>query len=87
MHGTRLRGKRIVVQRFGETNRELQAELESEGADVTEIVTYRWTLPENTAPLLRLIGDGGAPAQDAGRHAERGRDEWCRATAVNRAGG
>jgi uroporphyrinogen-III synthase len=30
--------------------------LESEGADVTEIVTYRWALPEDTAPLLRLIG-------------------------------
>src|SRR5580700_10955839 len=56
MHGTPLRGKRVVVQRYGETNRELQAELESEGADVTEIVTYRWTLPEDTAPLLRLIG-------------------------------
>jgi uroporphyrinogen-III synthase len=55
MHGTPLRGKRVVVQRYGETNRELQAALESEGADVTEIVTYRWGLPEDTAPLLRLI--------------------------------
>ena len=55
MHGTPLRGKRVVVQRYGETNRELQAELESEGADVIEIVTYRWGLPEDTAPLLRLI--------------------------------
>ena len=50
-----LRGKRVVVQRYGETNRELQAALESEGADVTEIVTYRWGLPEDTAPLLQLI--------------------------------
>ena len=56
MHGTPLRGKRIVVQRYGETNRELQTALESAGADVTEIVTYRWALPEDTAPLLRLIG-------------------------------
>src|ERR1700731_5382754 len=56
MHGTPWRGKRVVVQRYGETNRELQAALESEGADVTEIVTYRWALPEDTAPLLRLIG-------------------------------
>jgi uroporphyrinogen-III synthase len=53
---TLLRGKRVVVQRYGETNRELQAALESEGADVIEIVTYRWGLPEDTAPLLRLIG-------------------------------
>jgi uroporphyrinogen-III synthase len=56
MHGTPLRGKRIVVQRYGETNRELQAALENEGADVIEIVTYRWGLPGDTAPLLRLIG-------------------------------
>jgi hypothetical protein len=55
MHGTPLRGKRVVVQRYGETNRELQAALESEGADVIEIVTYRWALPEDTTPLLRLI--------------------------------
>jgi uroporphyrinogen-III synthase len=55
MHETPLRGKRVVVQRYGETNRELQAALESEGAEVIEIVTYRWGLPEDTAPLLRLI--------------------------------
>jgi AraC-like DNA-binding protein len=56
MHETPFRGKHVVVQRYGETNRELQAELESEGADVTEIMTYRWGLPEDTASLLRLIG-------------------------------
>jgi uroporphyrinogen-III synthase len=55
MHGTPLRGKRVVVQRYGETNRELQAALESDGAVVIEIVTYRWALPEDTAPLLRLV--------------------------------
>jgi uroporphyrinogen-III synthase len=55
MHKTPLRGKRVVVQRYGETNRELQATLEPKGADVTEIVTYRWGLPEDTTPLLRLI--------------------------------
>jgi 3-oxoacyl-[acyl-carrier protein] reductase len=36
MHDIPLRGKRVVVQRYGETNRDLQAELESEGADVTD---------------------------------------------------
>ena len=55
MRDTPLRGKRVVVQRYGETNRELQAALESEGAEVIEFVTYRWALPEDTAPLLRLI--------------------------------
>src|ERR1700730_5917868 len=55
MDETPLRGKRVVMQRYGETNRELQAALESEGAEVIEIVTYRWDLPEDTTPLLRLI--------------------------------
>jgi uroporphyrinogen-III synthase len=55
MQKTPLRGKRVVVQRYGETNRELQTTLENEGADVIEIVIYRWGLPEDTAPLLRLI--------------------------------
>jgi uroporphyrinogen-III synthase len=52
---TPLHGKKIVVQRYGEINRELKCALEGEGAAVTEIVTYRWALPEDTAPLLRLI--------------------------------
>jgi uroporphyrinogen-III synthase len=50
LHETPLRGKRVVVQRYGETNRrELQAALESEGAEVIEIATYRWALPDDTA--------------------------------------
>ncbi len=56
MHGTPLPGKRVVVQLYGETNRELQAELETEGADVIEIVTYREGYPEDTPPLPWLIG-------------------------------
>ncbi|MGH6850836.1 MAG: uroporphyrinogen-III synthase, partial [Methylocella sp.] len=55
MHDISLRGKRVVVQRYGETNRALQAALASEGAQPNEIVTYRWALPEDTKPLLRLI--------------------------------
>jgi uroporphyrinogen-III synthase len=55
LDGSALRGKRVVVQRYGERNRELEATLESEGAQVIEIATYRWALPEDTAPLLKLI--------------------------------
>ncbi|MGH6846913.1 MAG: uroporphyrinogen-III synthase [Methylocella sp.] len=55
MHDIPLRGKRVAVQRYGETNRALQAALASKGAQPNEIVTYRWALPEDTAPLLSLI--------------------------------
>lgn len=50
-----LRGTRVVVQRYGEPNLELRAALEGKGAEVIEIATYRWGLPEDTAPLERLI--------------------------------
>ncbi len=51
-----LRGKRVVVQRYGETNRELQAALAAKGAEIVEISTYRWALPDDIAPLQQLIG-------------------------------
>jgi uroporphyrinogen-III synthase len=50
-----LSGKRVVVQRYGATNRELQQALEARGAQVIEIKTYRWALPADTAPLVKLI--------------------------------
>lgn len=55
MRDIALRGKRVVVQRYGEANRELQAALEDAGAEVIDIATYRWGLPEDKAPLLSLI--------------------------------
>jgi uroporphyrinogen-III synthase len=50
-----LYGKRVVVQRYGATNRELQRALEARSAKVIEIKTYRWGLPDNIAPLVELI--------------------------------
>ncbi len=50
-----LRGARVVVQRYGDHNPELDRALTARGAAVDEIPTYRWALPENTAPLEHLI--------------------------------
>lgn len=50
-----LQGKCVVVQRYGETNWELQKALEGRGAQVIEIATYRWSLPENIEPLIKLM--------------------------------
>ena len=47
---------RVIVQRHGTVNVELDRALEARGARVTEIPTYRWSLPADTAPLERLIG-------------------------------
>jgi len=65
LEGTELVGKRVVVQRYGETNRELHQELERRGAKVIEIATYRWGLPADTAPMAELIGALGRNEIDA----------------------
>lgn len=49
------RGERVVVQRHGETNVELEKALREGGAEIVEIPTYRWALPADTAPMLRLL--------------------------------
>ena len=51
-----LKGERVIVQRHGTVNTELDRALESRGAEVVEIPTYRWSLPQDTTPLAELIG-------------------------------
>jgi uroporphyrinogen-III synthase len=48
-------GVAILVQRYGETNQALMAALTARGASVREIATYRWALPADTEPLVRLL--------------------------------
>jgi uroporphyrinogen-III synthase len=60
-----LEGERVLVQRYGETNVELERALVAKGAEVVEIPTYRWALPEDTGPLERLISALEAGEVDA----------------------
>lgn len=50
-----LTGKLVVVQRYGDTNWDLQKALQAKGARVAEITTYRWSLPENIKPMLDMM--------------------------------
>ena len=50
-----LKGTRVIVQRYGVANVELDRALEAVGATVSEIPTYRWSLPQDTAPLAELV--------------------------------
>ena len=50
-----LSGERVLVQRYGETNLGLEEGLEARGAKVIEVPTYRWALPHDIDPLLRLL--------------------------------
>jgi uroporphyrinogen-III synthase len=51
----KLKGKKIIIQRYGESNVELKNTLEFKGAQVFEIATYRWALPKDIEPLIRFM--------------------------------
>ncbi len=55
LEGKKLKGKRIVIQRYGEANLELKRILEGKGGQVFEIATYRWALPKDIEPLIRFM--------------------------------
>ncbi|HEX5476230.1 MAG TPA: uroporphyrinogen-III synthase [Burkholderiales bacterium] len=56
---------RVIVQRHGGANIELDRALEARGALVAEVPTYRWSLPEDTRPLEKLIVALGRDEIDA----------------------
>jgi uroporphyrinogen-III synthase len=51
-----IRSKRVAIQEYGISNRELLAELEARGASVVAIPVYRWALPQDLTPLREAIG-------------------------------
>jgi uroporphyrinogen-III synthase len=50
-----MEGCRIGVQEYGESNEQLCAALRLRGALVTPVTVYRWSLPDDTAPLEAAI--------------------------------
>jgi uroporphyrinogen-III synthase len=60
-----LGGRRIAVQLHGDPLRELVAALRAAGAEVLTVPVYRWVLPEDVAPLHRLVSAVAAAAVDA----------------------
>jgi uroporphyrinogen-III synthase len=50
-----VRGARIAVQEYGESNVELESGLRERGAHVTPVPVYRWELPEDPAPLMNAV--------------------------------
>jgi len=47
--------KRVAVQEYGVSNTELLKGLRQQGAQVTPVPVYRWTLPNDLHPLQQLL--------------------------------
>ncbi len=60
-----LQGRRIAVQLHGDPLSDLVGALRDAGAEVLTVPVYRWVLPEDVAPLRRLVGLVVARAVDA----------------------
>src|SRR3954471_786428 len=60
-----LPGRRIAVQLHGDPQPELVSGLVGAGAEVVTVPVYRWVLPEDTAPLRRLVTAIAARGVDA----------------------
>ncbi len=50
-----LKGRRVAVQEYGVSNRDLLAGLAERGARVTAVPVYQWALPEDIAPLRAAV--------------------------------
>ncbi|WP_235927952.1 uroporphyrinogen-III synthase [Goekera deserti] len=60
-----LAGRRVVVQLHGDPLPDFVAALRGAGAEVITVPVYRWVLPEDTAPLRRLVGSVASGGVDA----------------------
>ncbi len=60
-----LAGKRVLVQRYGDTNAGLDEGLQAMGACVVEVPVYRWALPADISRLRQLIDALGRREVDA----------------------
>ncbi len=52
-----VKGLRVAVQEYGLSNPGLLEALQQRGADVFPVPVYRWALPEDTAPLKRVLNE------------------------------
>jgi uroporphyrinogen-III synthase len=60
-----LEGRRIAVQLHGDPLHDLVAALRGAGAEVVTVPVYRWVLPEDVAPVRRLVASIVAGTVDA----------------------
>jgi uroporphyrinogen-III synthase len=81
-----IQNSRVIIQRHGGVNVELDRALEARGAQVAEIPTYRWSLPADTRPLENLVGalERGEIHAAVFTNAEQARNLFAVAAKLNR---
>ena len=52
-----LAGRRVALQHYGSANPGLVTYLRSRGAEVVELFSYRWALPDDLSPVTRLLDE------------------------------
>jgi uroporphyrinogen-III synthase len=57
LDGRELNQTRVVLVHYGERSDKLAAALRARGARLDELCLYEWQLPEDTQPMVDLIGD------------------------------
>jgi uroporphyrinogen-III synthase len=57
LEGVDLKGKTVALVHYGERNETAADGLRARGASVTELCLYEWRLPDDVAPLERLVGE------------------------------
>jgi uroporphyrinogen decarboxylase len=53
--GFTLEGSRVALQEYGVPNQIFLSELKQRGVEVLRVPVYRWTLPDDTRPLLEAL--------------------------------
>jgi uroporphyrinogen-III synthase len=52
-----LEGRRVALQHYGSPNERLAAHLRARAAEVIELSSYRWALPDDVAPVVRFLDE------------------------------
>jgi uroporphyrinogen-III synthase len=60
-----LEGKAVALLHYGERSEPIAAALKARGAALEELCLYEWRLPDDVAPLERLVGELVSGAVDA----------------------
>src|SRR5262249_13331712 len=57
LEGVEVTGRRVAVQHYGSANAALVDHLRDRAAEVVELFSYRWALPDDVSPILRLLDE------------------------------